>query len=86
MHEMAEFVEERHDLAVLHQSGVPCLSTGEVTHQHSLWKLPAADARNHGRTGEPFVLAIARVHIEIDAAQRLALGAFNGIKDVEGVN
>ncbi len=86
MHQVAKLVEEDDDLAVLHQSRIAGLAAGEVAHQHSLRKLPATNAGNDGSAGKPFVLAVARVHVEIDAAEQLALVALSGIEDIEGVD
>jgi hypothetical protein len=86
VHEVAELVEEGDDFVVLHEAGVASRATGEVTDQHSLGNLTASDAGNDGRGGEPLVLALARMHVEIDAAKELALRARSGVEDVKGVD
>ena len=86
MHEVAELMEEDDDFAVLHQAGIAGLSAGEVADQHAFGKLVAADAGNDGPGGEPLVLAFARMHVEVDAAEELALAALGGVVDVEGVD
>src|SRR5579864_5104063 len=86
MHEVAEFVEEDDDLAVLHQAGIARLSAREGADEHPFRKLFACDAWNHGRGGEPLVLAIARMHVEIDSPKEFALVALGGVEDIEGFN
>ena len=75
MHQVAELVEEGDHLAVLHEAGIAGRAAGEVAHQHAFRKLAAADAGNDGRAGEPLVLALAGMHVEIDAAEQFALVA-----------
>ena len=58
--EVAELVEERHDLVVLHQAPV------EVAHQHALGELLAGDALDHVELGRVLELALARVQVEVD--------------------
>ena len=86
MHEVAELVEEGDDVAVLHEAGIAGRAAGEVADEHAFRKLAAANAGNDGPGGEPLVLALARMHVEVDAAEQLALVAGRGVVDVEGVD
>ena len=69
MHEVAELVQEDHDIAVLHQTRVARGAAREVAHQHALGKLAAVNAGGERLGGEPFVLALARMHVEVDAPE-----------------
>ena len=86
MHKMPEFVEECDHFVVLHQAGVARVAAGEVAHQHTFRKLASADAGKDRRAGEPLVLAVAGMHVEINAAQQLALVVRRGVVDIEGVD
>ena len=58
--EVAELVEEGHDLVVLHQAPV------EVADEHALGELPAGDALDQVELGRVLELALARVQVEVD--------------------
>jgi len=72
VHEVAEFVEESFDVAVIHEAGVGGGGHGEIADQDSLRQLFAADAVEHRGHFGVAVLARARVHVEIEAADGLA--------------
>ena len=59
--EVAELVEERDDLVVLHQAA------GEVAHQHALGQLALGEPGDHVELGGVLELALARVEVEVDA-------------------
>jgi hypothetical protein len=69
MHEVAELVQEHHHVAVLHEARVPGRAAGEVAYQGAVGELPPVHAEVQGRGGEPLVLALARVHVEVDGAE-----------------
>ena len=48
------------------------IAAGEVADERGLGQGAAAHAGDDGRGGEPLVLALARVHVEIEAAHELA--------------
>ena len=66
VHEVPELVEQRDDVVVLHQP------LAEVAHQHALGQLGAGDAVGDRELRRVRVLALARVEVEVDAAQGLA--------------
>ena len=66
VHEVPELVEERDDLVVLQQAAV------EVADEHALGELRAGDAAHEVELGRVLVLAVARVQVEVDAADALA--------------
>ena len=63
VHEVPELVEQRHDVVVLHQPA------REVADQHALGQLPAGDAGDEVELRRVLELALARVQVEIDAAE-----------------
>src|ERR1700738_2262466 len=69
MHEMTELVQEHHHVAVLHEAGVAGRAAREVAHQHPLGQLSAVDTERERLGGEPLVLAFARMHVHVDAAE-----------------
>src|SRR2546430_10380199 len=69
MHEMAELVQEHHHVAVLHQARVTGRAAREVAHQYTLGQLSAVDTVGERLGGEPLVLACARMHVQVDAAE-----------------
>src|SRR5215831_1065757 len=69
MHEVAELVQEDHDVPVLHESRVARRATREVADQGSLWQLPPVHTEGERLRGEPLVLALARMHVEVDASE-----------------
>ncbi len=81
MHQVAELVEEGDHVAVLQQAGVACLAAGEVADQRGLGQGAPADAGDDGRGGEPLVLALAGVHVEVEAAHVSA-----AVEDLEDRN
>ena len=82
VHQVAELVEESDDVGVLQQAGVAGVAAGEVADQRGLRQRAATDAGDDGRGGEPLVLAFARVHVEIEAADELA--AVEDLEDRDG--
>ena len=73
MHEVAELVEESFHVAVVHQAGVGGSGHGKVADQDGFGQLLAADAVEHRHHFGVAVLAGARVHVEIEAADGLAV-------------
>ncbi len=69
VHEVAELVEERHDLVVLHAGPRLKLQTSTPSAQ-----LRAGDAADEVELRRVLVLAVARVQVEVDAADALARG------------
>src|SRR6266853_3875911 len=69
MHEMTELVQEHHNVTVLHQARVPGRAAREVAHQRTLGELAAVDTEYERLGGEPLVLAFARMHVQVDAAE-----------------
>ena len=81
VHQVAELVKEGDHVGVLQQAGVAVVSAGEVADERGLGQSAAAHAGDDGRGGEPLVLALAGVHVEIEAADRLA-----AVEDIEDRN
>jgi hypothetical protein len=71
VHQVAEFVEEGDDVVVLQQARIVFVALREVADQRGLRQRAPANAGDDGRGGEPLVLAIARVHVEIETAHAL---------------
>src|SRR5215472_8117816 len=69
MHEVAELMQEDDDVAVLHESRIPRRATREVAYQRPLGQLPPVYARGEGLRREPLVLALARMHVQVDAPE-----------------
>ena len=66
--QVAELVEERHHVVVLHQAGA------EVADQRALGQLAAGHAVGDRELRGVLVLALARVQVEVDPAEALAVG------------
>src|ERR1035437_8420492 len=81
MHQVAELVKESNDVGVLQQPGIAAVATRKVANESSLRQRAPANSGNDGRGGEPLVLAVARMHVEIEAAHVLV-----GLKYVEHRN
>src|SRR6202030_1147825 len=69
MHEMTELVQEHDHVAVLHEARVAGRAAREVAHQHTLGQLSAVDTEAKRLSGEPLVLALARMHVQVDAPE-----------------
>ena len=82
VHQVAELVEEGDDVGVLQQAGIVGIACGEVADERGFRHGAAADAGDDGRGGEPFVLALARMHVEIEAADGPA--AVEDLEDGDG--
>src|SRR5437867_11764435 len=79
---MAELVEVRDDLRVLHERGAgERRRVREVAAEDAVPALRAADAEPQRRVEEPLVLALARMHVERDAAGGLAVD-----RDIEALH
>ena len=72
VHEVAELVEHRDDVVVLHQRGLVDRRIGEVADEHALGELLAAHAVLERELRRVLVLALARMHVEVDPAELLA--------------
>src|SRR3974390_420097 len=68
VHQVTEFVEEGDDVAVLKQAWVSRVASWEVTDQRRFRQVAATHAGDNGGSGEPLVLAFARMHVEIKTA------------------
>ena len=79
VHQVAELVKVSHDIGVLQQARIALVAPGEVADQRGLGQVAPAHAGNDRRGGEPLVLALARMHIEIETADDLA--AFEHVED-----
>src|SRR6185437_1313957 len=86
VHQVAELVEERHHLAILHQPRIARRAAGEVADQRPLGQLPSTYPRNQRSAREPLVLALARVHVEIDPAELLSLVRTRRVEDVKDID
>ncbi len=73
VHQVAEFVEESLHVAVIHEAGIVRSGCGKVADEDGFGKLLAADAVEHRSHFGVAVLAGARVHVEIEAADRFAV-------------
>ncbi len=82
VHEVAELMEERDDVGVLHEAGVVCGGLREVADEGGFRHVAAFDAGDDGRGGEPLVLAFAGVHVEIETTNLHS--TFNDVKDADG--
>ena len=70
VHQVAELVEEGDDVAVLQQAGSSGRSPppGKLQIRAASGRARAAHAGDDGRGGEPLVLALAGMHVEIEAS------------------
>ena len=82
VHQVAELVEEGDHVGVLQQAGIVVIAAGKVADERGLGQVAPADAGDDRRGGEPLVLALARVHVEIEAADQRAV--FEDIEDRDG--
>ena len=82
VHQVAELVEESDHVAVLQQAGIILIPGGEVAEERGFRHCPPADAGDHRRGGEPFVLAFAGMHIKIETAHGMA--AVEDLEDRDG--
>src|SRR5262249_50350000 len=73
VHQMPELVEERHHVAVLKQAWSARIAAWEIADQGSLGHIAPSHAGDDGRCGEPLILALARMHIEMEPADMTAL-------------
>ena len=78
VHEVAELVEERDDVGVLQEAGIAAIASGvrggwagKVADERGFRQVAAAHAGDDRGGGEPFVFALARVHVEIETADDL---------------
>src|ERR1035441_5984165 len=71
MHQVAELVKESNDVGVLQQPGIAAVATRKVANERSFRQRAPANSGNNRRCGEPLVLAVARMHVEIEAAHVL---------------
>ena len=76
VHEVAELVEQRHHLVVLHQAAA------EVADQHALGQLLPGDAGDHVELRGVLELALAGVQVEVDAPDPYAVEADVVARDV----
>src|ERR1017187_8128307 len=81
MHQVAKLVKESNDVGVLQQPGIAAAATRKVANERSFRQRAPANSGNNRRCGKPLVLAVARMHVEIEAAHVLV-----GIKYVEHRN
>src|SRR6202012_793056 len=70
MHQVTELVEIRDNIGVLHQAGIDgiVIAARKITYKRSFRNLPSRNARHQRSGAEPLVLALARVHVEIETA------------------
>ena len=74
VHQVPELVEQRHHVVVLHQPA------REVADQRALGQLPAGDAVGERELRGVLVLALARVQVEVDPAEALAVGLASALE------